>query len=81
MVDKKNWEEFRNTGLVLMINQFLHIFGWALVFEFEDDKIKSVYPARVKFRGFDSASTKRAYKKISKYMVENADQLKDEIED
>jgi hypothetical protein len=33
MVTKKEWSEFRSTGLVLIVNQILHIFGWALVFE------------------------------------------------
>ena len=80
MVNKKEWEEFRSTGLVLIINQILHIFGWALVFEIENDEVKSVYPARVKFRGFDEKSTEEAYKKVSKYMVDNAKELNDEAQ-
>lgn len=61
MVTEKTWEDFRSTGLLLIINQFLHIFGWAIVFDYETyDKetetgiIRRVYPARVKFRGFSS---------------------------
>lgn len=79
MVSKKEWSEFKNTGLLLIINQILHIFGWALVFEIENDEIKNVYPARVKFRGFDNSSTDKAYKQLSKYMLENAKELNDEI--
>lgn len=77
MLTKKEWSEFRNTGLVLIINQILHIFGWALVFEIENenDEIKNVYPARVKFRGFDNINTSMAYQKLSKYMLENAKEL------
>jgi hypothetical protein len=30
---KKEWSEFRSTGLLLFINQILHVFGWAIVFE------------------------------------------------
>jgi hypothetical protein len=78
MVTKKEWSEFRGTGLVLIINQILHIFGWALVFEIENDEIKNVYPARVKFRVFDNESTDEAYKKISEYMKDNASELSDE---
>lgn len=81
MVTKKDWNEFRNTGLVLIINQILHIFGWAIVFEVEEGVVKNVYPARVKFRGFDNHSTSDSYEKISKYMVENAVELNDEIKD
>jgi hypothetical protein len=75
MVTKKEWTDFRRTGLVLFINQVLHIFGWALVFEIENDEVKNVYPARVKFRGFDEESTADAYKKISLYMADNANDL------
>jgi|TARA_R110000822_G_scaffold11613_2_gene42232 hypothetical protein len=79
MVSKKEWSEFRSTGLVLIINQILHIFGWALVFEIENDEIKNVYPARVKFRGFSDESQSVAYQKLSKYMLDNAKELNDEV--
>lgn len=80
MVDKKGWNEFRNTGLALIINQTLHIFGWALVFEVDEEsgEVKNVYPARVKFRGFDNSDTDEAYKSVSKYMAENSDELLEE---
>lgn len=78
MISKKSWQEFRETGLLLFINQILHVFGWALVIEIEDDNIREVYPARVKFRGFDNSNVSEAYSKISKYMAENANELQDE---
>jgi len=81
MVTKKDWNEFRSTGLVLIINQILHIFGWAIVFEIEDDVIKNVYPARVKFRGFGNDSTSEAYKRLSEYMFENAEELNNEAKE
>lgn len=81
MVEKKNWKEFRETGLLLIVNQILHVFGWALVFEIENEEIKTVYPARVKYRGFDNESTSEAYKKVSKYMLDNAETLKKESEE
>jgi len=80
MVTKKEWSEFRSTGLVLIVNQILHIFGWALVFEIENNEIKNVYPARVRFRGFDNDSISEAYKKLSHFMVENAKDLNDEAQ-
>jgi hypothetical protein len=80
MVSKKEWSEFRSTGLVLIINQILHIFGWALVFEIENDEVKSVYPARVKFRGFGHKSVDAAYKKLSQFMVDNATELNEEAQ-
>lgn len=78
MVDKKTWDEFRNTGLVLVINQVLHIFGWAITFDVEDGKVIDCYPARVKFRGFDEKSVGEQYIKVSEYMKENAEVLLEE---
>jgi len=78
-VSKKEWSEFRSTGLVLIINQILHIFGWAIVFEIENDVIKNVYPARVKFRGFDNESTDEAYVKVTDYLKENINELVAEV--
>lgn len=85
MVTKKDWNEFRKSGLLLFINQILHVFGWAIVFEFEaydsetdEGIIKDVYPARVKFRGFDHKSVSKAYIKISEYMDNNIKELLNE---
>lgn len=84
MVTEKTWNEFRATGLLLIINQILHIFGWAIVIEYDDDDVNKVigaYPARVKFRGFDGDTASKAYVKLSKYMKDNADELYKEAEE
>ena len=76
LVKEKEWEEFKNNGLLLFINQILHIFGWAICFEYDKNrKLKSVYPARVRFRGFDNTDVSNAYKNLSKFMKDNADDL------
>lgn len=75
MIDRKNINEFRETGLLLIINQILHIFGWAIVVETISEDNIIMYPARVKYRGFDNNSTNEAYKKISEYMKNNSDEL------
>jgi hypothetical protein len=83
MITEKSWEEFRNTGLFLLVNQFLQIFGWSLVVSVSpdnEDVIESVFPARTKYRGFSDESVDRAHKRISTYMVENAEELKKESE-
>jgi len=83
MVKEKSWQEFRNTGLVLFINQILHVFGWALTFE-TDEKGNAIrcYPGRVKFRGFSNDLVDINYKKIAKYMHENSKELmKEAMED
>lgn len=80
MINKKTWKEFRDNGLLLFINQILHIFGWAICFEFDEKNknIIDVYPARVKFRGFDNNCVSEAYKNLSKYMKDNANELYEE---
>ena len=37
MITEKSWEEFKGTGLLLIVNQILHIFGWAIVAEIETE--------------------------------------------
>lgn len=77
MINKKMWEEFQNSGLLWWINRILHTFGWAIVFAYNDvtDELESVYPARVKFRGFSKDAEKAGFQKISKYMEENSEEL------
>lgn len=75
MVNRKGWNEFRETGLFLFINSILHAFGWAIVVVLNDkDEVIEAYPARVKFRGFDNVDVEESHKRIGKY-------LKDESED
>lgn len=80
MIKRKNWNEFRETGLFLLVNQFLHIFGWSLVYKIENNVVVDVFPARVKFRGFNNEDTTEAYKKITKYMSDNIEELNKDIE-
>lgn len=80
MVKEITWDEFRETGLLLLVNQFLHIFGIAIVVEIgENKKVCHAYPARVKFRGFAGQSLDKAYINISKYMKERGEELLKEV--
>ena len=81
MVTEKAWDEFRNAGFFVFINSFLHIFGWAIVMEIDNEKISRVYPARVKFRGFNEKSIEKAYLQITEYMNKNSSILLDEAKD
>lgn len=81
MVNRKTWDEFRETGLTLIINQILHIFGWAIVYDInEDGKVVNCYPTRTKFRGFDGDSVSKAYANVSRWVKDNADDLLKEAE-
>jgi hypothetical protein len=76
MVKEKSWKEFRDFGLLWWINTILHMFGWAIVYNFNDnEEIVDVYPARVKFRGFQEKNVTEGYQKVSKYLQENIDDL------
>lgn len=77
---EKTWNEFQNTGLFWLINTFLHVFGWCLIYEHIAGDIKRVYPARTKFRGFSPDVQETAHKKIAQFMLENAQELKEETE-
>lgn len=72
---EKSWDEFRKTGLFMITNQFLHIFGWALVYNAETKRVK---PCRVRYRGFSEDSVTRAYERVQKYMIENAETIYEE---
>lgn len=79
MVTKKSWKEFQQTGLLFFSNQFLQIFGWSIVFEYDNEQnLIDIYPARNKFRGFGTQSQTEAHKKLSKYVLENAEELNKE---
>lgn len=82
MVKRKTLQEFRETGLLLFINQLLHIFGWVIIIELDADGNQiEMYPARTKSRGFSQADVTKAYIKLSKYMKQNAEELeKDAID-
>lgn len=80
MVNKKTWDEFRNSGLLWWANMILHTLGWAIVTEVEDGKVVNAYPARVKYRGFDNKNNSKGYIKVSQYMKNNADELLNEAE-
>ena len=80
MIERKGCKEFQETGLLLFVNQFLHVFGWAIVICTDEcSGITIMYPARVKFRGFDDKSVTEAYIKLSEHMKQNSEKLLEEI--
>lgn len=80
-VKEIKWEEFRNSGLLLFVNSFLHIFGRAIVFDFKKDKkgnqkLKRVYFARCKYRGFDLGSISSSHTALVNFLEKNIKELK-----
>jgi len=85
-IEKRSWQEMRDSGLLWFINRMLHLFGRAIVFVYNKDKnnkittIKEVYFARCRYRGFDDKSIGENYKKVTNYLKENIKELQEDIE-
>ena len=79
-VKEKTWKEFRESGLLWWINMILHTFGWALVIgELDSDgNVKEVFPARVKYRGFEEEINTSGYQKVTSFLKENIEDLEKE---
>lgn len=77
MLVEETWANFRDSGFLWFVNSILHAFGWALVFEYDEDTyaITRVYPARTKYRGFSEAINSDGYRRISKWLAENGQEL------
>lgn len=76
MIDKKSWNEFRDSGFLWWINMILHTFGWSIIVNIDENgKIVDVYPARVKFRGFSEKDNTKGYIKVSQFIKDNSNEL------
>ena len=81
-IEKRSWEEFKNSKLLWWTNRTLHLFGWAIVYSLDkDDNIIEVYPARVTYRGFTGNVEVDGYLKLTKYLNKNINALVNEVED
>jgi hypothetical protein len=81
MIEERPWKEFQNAGLLWWINRILHTFGWAVVFEQDehDSTVQRVYPARVKFRGFDDETETTGFVKVTEHLKANVDKWINEV--
>ena len=80
MIKEKSWKEFRESGMLWFANTILHVFGWTIVCEMDEStgEITRVYPARVRYRGFNNETNTKGYINVSRYLSENAGELLDE---
>lgn len=86
MIEEKDWEEFRSSGMLWWINRILHTFGWAIVFDYENTplgegppKLKNVFPARCRFRGFGETQEDEGFENVTKYLKDNIEELDKEV--
>ena len=81
MVDQKTWEEFQSTGLLWLVNTFLHTFGWTLMTQVDDDgNIIGGVPCRTDYRGFTTDINDEGYLKVTDWLKENIDMLEEDVE-
>ena len=73
-------QEFSESGVLFLVNQFMHAFGFTL--SYDPNKLSSQLTInRTKFRGFSDESITKGYTNVAKYMKENADDLIKEAEE
>ena len=73
---EEKWKEFQNAGLLHFVNEFLHIFGYAIIIDKDNHgKVLDVYPEKVNYTGFSEKSNEEAYIKIADFMKNNANRI------
>lgn len=75
MLKEVSWQEFVDAGLFWWVNRTLHLFGWALVREYPTDAPPRVYPARCRYRGFPEDVEDDGFKRLSRHIRDNADDM------
>lgn len=61
------WANFRNTGLLWFINRMLHVWGIAIEYEMDGDRVISVRPELVDYLGFDRETEVSGFLKLRGY--------------
>jgi len=80
MIEKSTWGAFREAGLLWWINRGLHLFGWAIVVDVDEDgEVTDCYPARCGFRGFSEESETRGFAKLTAHLEENLERMKEDL--
>lgn len=75
-ITRKSWDEFRDSRLLWWVNRSLHLFGWSIVMEFDNKgKVNDVYPARVKFRGFDPDIESAGFSGLTQHLQDSMREL------
>ena len=71
----EKWKDFKENGLLWLTNNFLHLFGYTIIYEIQDGEIINIYPSRTNFRGFSEKSNSSGFKKVHKYLKENIEEI------
>jgi hypothetical protein len=83
-VERRTWEEFRESGMLWAMNTILHWFGWAIVFVEDTDNpgvAIDAYPVRTKWRGFPAENNDRGIIRLTEWMASAGPSLREDIKD
>lgn len=79
-ISKKTWMEFKQSEISRWVNRSLHLFGWAICIDInEDENIIDIYPARVKYCGFNEISVENGSKGLTEYLSKEIKILEKEV--
>lgn len=70
-------KQFRDCGMLWLVNSLLHLFGMAIIWEPETDELRAVI---TKYRGFNEEANDSGYKKITEYIRDNVNELIKDVE-
>jgi len=72
-INEKSLEEFKKTGLLWFVNRILHLFGWVLVLECEDNgRFTRLYPVHTTFSGSTKEFENNGFKKLVEYLQDSS---------
>lgn len=77
-------KKFQDSGLLWWVNRMLHLFGWSIIYYYENDDDSlptTIYPQRTKWRGFEPEIDDNGFKNLTKYLKDNAADLEKDLED
>lgn len=76
MIERKEWQEFSNNGLLWIVNKGLLCIGWTIVLvRDEDDNVVDVFPAKVKARYFSKETDEKGRKLFNKFRKDNEEEI------
>jgi hypothetical protein len=76
MITARTWGDFRQAGMLWLVNTILQVFGWSIVVIVDNDGTEiDAVPVRTRFRGFGDAEITKGHQNVAAYMVENATDL------
>jgi hypothetical protein len=76
MNTEKTWAEFKKAGMLWWVNRVLHLLGWVLILEEDENgEVRRVYPAHTKFRGFSEETEDEGFRAVTADLAARSEEL------